>query len=207
MAKTQSTDPRHVAADELSRVAAERERLLPSLRKQVEAAEREWCDAKKLLEDAVRTMNDARRSLSRSQVSLSQRESTARAVLVATASPKIAEFIDEVQFWVSTRRNEFFGATSYGMQRWQLTIQRCCDEARALQCNPSDDGKVDEMIARWRQEIEAAEARIAERPIDPKTKRPAEPVSVGDELSEAVKTATPVQRTKSKFGTRYQELD
>lgn len=199
MAKQTLPDPRADAAAELARVESERDKVLPGLRKQLADAENDYKVSLETFRMASKMRDDARRSLSRSRQSFTQRDKTARAVLVATADPRIAEFINEVQYSISTRRNEFFGATPEGMQRWTLAIQRACDEARQLQCSPADDGKVTALIATWRNSIDAAERRIGERS--------GQPVSVGEELSKAVTAAVPVQRTKTKHGERYKPID
>lgn len=199
MAKQTLPDPRADAAAELARVESERDKVLPGLRKQHADAETDCRVSLETFRMASKMRDDARRSLSRSRQSFTQRDKTARAVLVATADPRIAAFIDEVQYMISTRRNEFFGATPEGMQRWTLAIQRACDEARQLQCSPADDGKVTALLATWRSSIDAAERRIGERS--------GQPVSVGEELSKAVTAAVPVQRTKTKHGERYKAID
>lgn len=193
MAKKETTDPRIDAAAEIQRVDAEREKMLPRMKEHEAATDKEVKDAWQLLQEAKAKARDARRSRARLANSLDNRERAARAVLTATADPRIAEFIDKVQFWVSTRRNEFFGATPEGMQRWSAAIQRCCDEARALQCTPSDDGKVEAMLAKWSADIATAESRIG------LGRR--EFVDIGEQLSQAVKTAEPAG------GKRYRVLD
>ena len=199
MAKQTLPDPRADSAAELDRVDTERDKVLPGLQKQLTSAEDDCKIALETYRMARKFVDDARKSLSRSRQSFVRREQTAKAILVATADPRIAAFIDEVQYMISTRRNEFFGSTPEGMQRWTLAIQRACDEARQLQCSPGDDGKTTALLVKWRNDIDAAERRIGERS--------GQPVSVGEELSKAVTAAVPVQRTKTKHGERYKAID
>lgn len=199
MAKSNLPDPRADAATELDRVRADREKQIPQMEQRIETTDAKLKATRAAYDQASRDAMSARRSLSSFKYQLHTRETAARAALVATADPRIAEFIDEVQYMVSTRRNEFFGATPEGMQRWTLAIQRACDEARTLQCSPSDDGKTTALLVKWREDIAAAERRIAERS--------GEPVSIGEELSKAVQSAPTVQRTKAKHGERYKEID
>lgn len=185
MAKTKEVDssPRTEAAASLESLHHERERMVPPLEAQAKAAQVEADKAAQVYRAAKTKADEVRRSLARTRNSLANRETAARAVLVATSDQRIAAFIDDLQGQISFRRNQFIAPTPYGMVRWTAAIRRAVDEARKMQTDPKADADVGKMLDKLREQCDAMAERISES--DPKDLRAPEGPSLGQYVENA----------------------